>query len=229
VVFGKFAVGNLHLLETLLRLRLEAGVALKSIGVPLFGRLAIGLVNGRLRVWRLRQAERSCVLKALSAGTGHSLGFRRQGVEGGAGFFEEQAIFGFLLFEAFDHRRRGFLQESLVAELPLGGGHAFFVFGDVFGVAFAFGGDIDGALVDYGDYKITSVAPLKFWMAVAGSLVIPDLANFGHPGEPVEVSFNSLLEQWAQPKMMGTDTFSSTPISLRRESNSDLRVNRRSI
>ena len=75
-------------------------------------------------------------------------------VEGGAGFFEQGAGFGFLLLEAFDDVRRGFGEEAFVAELALGGGDAFFVFGDVFGQAFALGGDVDWfAHRSTGDFK----------------------------------------------------------------------------
>ena len=46
------------------------------------------------------------------------------------------------------HLGLGARDEGLVAELLFGGLQAFFVFGEVFGQAFALGGDVDLALVD---------------------------------------------------------------------------------
>ena len=56
--------------------------------------------------------------------------------------------------------RWGFLQEGFVAQLALGGGQAFFVFGDVFGVAVAFGGDVDLLFVDQRNFGKTYVPPI---------------------------------------------------------------------
>ena len=84
--------------------------------------------------------------------SGQSSVFRQCG-QGCAGFFQQQAGFGFLLLEAFDHLGRRFGEEAFVAQLALRGGQAFFVFGDVFGEALALGGDVDGALVDHGNVE----------------------------------------------------------------------------
>ena len=77
----------------------------------------------------------------------------RQSVKRGLGFFKQEAGFGFLLFEAFDHVRRSFGQKALVAQLALGCCQAFFILGDILCQALALGGDVDGALVDNGNVE----------------------------------------------------------------------------
>src|ERR1700761_7370446 len=75
-------------------------------------------------------------------------------VEGGFGFVVEGFGFGVLLAEAVDDVGWSFGHEGFVVQLFVCGFEALFVFGEVFGEAFAFGGDVDLALVDDGYVKV---------------------------------------------------------------------------
>ena len=59
-----------------------------------------------------------------------------------------------LFAEAVDDVDGGFGHEGFVVELALSCGEAFFVFGEVFGEALAFGGDVDLAFVDNRDIEV---------------------------------------------------------------------------
>ena len=72
--------------------QLQESIRMRSVGLP----------PSRLR---LEMDRRQC---------GEQLG-RRQGAEGGLGLFEEEAGFGFLLFEALNHLRGSLGQKALVA------------------------------------------------------------------------------------------------------------------
>ena len=91
-------------------------------------------------------------------------------VEGGFGFVVEGFGFGVLFAEAFDDVGGGFGREGFVAELLVGGGEAFFVFGEVFGEALAFGGDVDLALVDDGYVEVGGAAGVGAGEWVGGEL-----------------------------------------------------------
>jgi hypothetical protein len=96
------------------------------------------------------------VIATACAGAGHSRGVRGQRIERGFGFFEELAVFGFLLFEAFDHAGRSFLQERLIRQLAFGIGDCLFESRDFLGEPFALGGYVDLLVIDNSDVGPTN-------------------------------------------------------------------------
>ena len=74
---------------------------------------------------------------------------------------------------------------AMKASLPswlFGGGEALFVFGEVFGEALAFGGDVDLAFVDDGYVEVGGAAGVGAGEGLGGEL---DGADAGHAGEHV--------------------------------------------